>query len=86
MRFNQGGETWIMRNCYRRNKFPLREAFEQAIPFERQPGFDCFMGSDVPGVNADQLAYFAESLFWRASCHEWRYESRTALGARSIEC
>jgi hypothetical protein len=80
-RFNKGGEQWVMSNCYRGNKFRLREALEQGEPpFKREESFDVFRGSDIANINADQLAYFAASMFWRASCHDWGYERRSVLG------
>jgi hypothetical protein len=79
-RFNKGGEDWVLRNSWRRDKFKLAERLEKAIPSKTEAGFNVFEASEVSDANADQLEYFAASLFWKASCHDWGYEQRSALG------
>lgn len=80
-RFNRGGEDWFLRHCFRKGKFKFRDALEKATPFERKDGCDSYKGAEIPGVHPDKLAYLAASLFWRASCHDWNYENRPALGS-----
>jgi hypothetical protein len=30
-----------------------------------------YFASSIPKVNVDAIAYFAASIFWRASVHDW---------------
>jgi hypothetical protein len=79
-RFNKGGEDWVLRNCFRGQKFKLSEILEHADPFKQEDGVAAFKGAEIPGVDVNRLEYFAASMFWRASCHDWGYEKRTVLG------
>jgi hypothetical protein len=76
-RFNQGGETWLLANCWRDPaKFPLRDkliaAGKSLLPL---PDFDVLDAAGVPGVDRDKLTYFGVSVFWRAAVHSWHMPS-----------
>ena len=72
-RFNRGGETWVLRNCWHsENEFPLRTALVATKPSPLStPGFTIFQADGVASVEPDKLAYFAASIFWRAAAHDW---------------
>ena len=72
-RFNNGGETWFLRNCWHNpTGFPVFAALKATTPSPRsEPQFTMYEGANVPGVDVDQLAYFAASLFWRAGVQDW---------------
>ena len=84
-RFNKGGEKWVVENCWRsETDFPLQAALLKTTPlFTNGPDFTAYSGS-APGVEVDRLAYFAASVIWRASVHQWKQYGhappRLALG------
>ena len=84
-RLNKGGEDWVLKNCWRSpTNFPLHSALTAVECFVDDKGFRAYEGKEVPGVEIDKLAYFAASIFWRASVHDWRVgkdkEQRLSLG------
>src|SRR5579859_3318029 len=67
-RFDENGEKWVMRNCYRgKGVFRLREMLEKAQPIEGTPEAAFFGTTQCPGVDYQKLAYFAMSVYWRGS-------------------
>ena len=71
-RFNQGGENWVLKNCWRSpTNFPLHSALTRVNVLLDDKGFRVYEGKKVPGVEIDKLAYFGVSIFWRASVHTW---------------
>src|SRR5262245_16715715 len=73
-RFNKGGERWVVENCWRSNTaFPLQAALLATLPiFTNGPDFTAYSGATTPAVNVGKLAYFAASVMWRASVHQWK--------------
>ena len=71
-RFNQGGENWVLKNCWRSpTNFRLHSALTRVDVLLDDKGFRVYEGKKVPGVEIDKLAYFGASIFWRASVHTW---------------
>lgn len=77
-RFNKGGETWVLKNCWHsETDFPLREALLPTMPSPLSlPDFTIFEARSASGVDADKLAYFAASIFWRGAAHDWVFIKR----------
>src|SRR6266496_4383015 len=71
-RFNKGGESWIIQNCWRsETDFPLHVALKAATPGYASKDFSVYKGAEIPGVDVARLTYFAISVFWRAGVHQW---------------
>jgi hypothetical protein len=52
-------------------RFRLLEELETAQPSFSKPEWRGYKAADSPGIKREQLAYFAFSIFWRASAHIW---------------
>jgi hypothetical protein len=81
-RFSRHGEEWILTNCLRGpSEFCLQAALIQQQPIYVDPHetFAVLAGNSTPGVNCDQLAYFAASVFWRAAAHTWAVDKEHRL-------
>jgi len=74
---NRNGERWVINNCYNGSAFPLRSALTKVNPVVS--GLDCqaFSCAATPSIHLDDLVYFASSVFWRASVHEWHVKGGT---------
>src|SRR5205823_10286333 len=71
-RFNKGGESWIALNCWRsETDFPLHFAVKAAKPEYASKDFCVYKGAQIPRVDVGKLAYFAMSVFWRGSVHQF---------------
>ncbi|PYR95640.1 MAG: hypothetical protein DMF84_00180, partial [Acidobacteria bacterium] len=85
-RFNSGGETWVLKNCWHSEvDFPLRSNLIAISPSPLStPGFTIFESVRSEAIDAARLAYFGVSVFWRASVHDWvlmrRRPKRLELG------
>jgi hypothetical protein len=76
-RFDQNGENWVMRHCYRgRGVFRLRAILVATDTLEANANFQLYSASSAPAVNVEQLAYFCTSVFWRAAVRDWYVENR----------
>ncbi len=72
-RLRSNGEDWVMENCWHRNgRFPLQQALEASKPELLTQYARLYRACDIPAIRIDQLSYFAASVFWRASVHNWR--------------
>lgn len=71
--FSKKGEDYVIRLLAQgQNNFPLLELLKAVKPLGRgQSGSLVFSGSQV-GIDTDKLAYYALSMFWRASIHSWK--------------
>ena len=72
-RFNSGGETWVLKNCWHSEvDFPLRSNVIAIAPSPLStPGFTIFESVCSEAIDAVKLTYFGVSIFWRASVHDW---------------
>ena len=70
-RLNENGEAWIHENMARPEGFRIRDALEKVAPALATDHFAVYAGGSVPGLNMDQLSFFALSIFWRAAVHRW---------------
>jgi len=70
-RFNVGGEHYVLTLVYDGTHFPLLERLNVAVPLEETNTLALYSGPAV-GIDVKKLAYFALSVFWRASVHRWR--------------
>lgn len=71
-RFSKNGENWIMKNCWQdEGIFPLQEALKNSSHSATTPGTSIYVASRIKEIDVAKLAYFAVSVFWRASAHEW---------------
>jgi hypothetical protein len=89
-RFDQNGENWVMKHCYRgRGVFRLRSILEATAALEASANFQVYSASSAPTVNVEQLAYFCTSVLWRAAVRDWCIENRKyeaiSLGERYQE-
>lgn len=70
-RFNVGGEQYAMTLVHNGTDFPLLERLNVALPLQEISTLAMYSGPAV-GIDVEQLAYFALSVFWRASVYRWR--------------
>ncbi len=78
-RFDKGGENYAMRLISTKTRFPLLEKLKTARCLTSRNGWRGYAENDTRDVNRDLIAYFAVSVFWRASIHVWKWaEGRTA--------
>ncbi len=58
-RFNENGENWVMRHCYRgRGVFRLRALVEKTTPISSDDTFAIYSASETQDVEIEQLVYF----------------------------
>jgi len=89
-RMNRNGERYVMGLVTKRNgRFPLLEALSSVKPTLKGHIWEMYSAVHTPSVDRSQLAYFAISIFWRASVHTWVQEDgeqiRLDLGDRYNE-
>jgi hypothetical protein len=72
-RFDRGGENYVMRLVSTKTRFPLLEKLEKAPLFSLGKDWKAYAEADTPDVDRDVIAYFALSVFWRASVHRWNW-------------
>lgn len=70
-RFNVGGEAYVLTLVNDGTRFPLLERLHVALPLQETSTMAIYSGPAV-GIDVERLAYFALSVFWRASVHRWR--------------
>ena len=80
-RFNNGGERWILQNCFRGpGEFRLHDALNAAKPLGLLTGGGAvYAGAQIPEVNMDALVYFAASVVWRGAARGRRFAPRSQL-------
>jgi hypothetical protein len=77
-RFDQGGEDWILKNCWRDEEtFPLRDNLlaAGAVPAEELAVFEA---AKIAAVDPSKVSYFAASIFWRGAAHRWTIQQKPA--------
>lgn len=73
-RFSKNGEDWIFRNGIRRNGgFRLASVLASRPPDFSSPqtSSKVYYATGIPEINVAAIAYFAASVFWRASVYGW---------------
>lgn len=72
-RFNKNGEGWVMKMCYRDGgSFSLKDILDEAEAEYSDSNMKVFAATKIPKVEVQKLVYFAASIFWKASVHQWR--------------
>jgi hypothetical protein len=72
-RFSERGEHYTMRLVSQQNgRFPLLDMLRNAPSCIPGPGWRGYRMKDSPDIDRPKLAYFAMSVFWRASVHTWK--------------
>lgn len=67
-RFNENGEQWVLKNCYRgQGRFRLRADLRKRTPLSGAE-IEAYAGSKE---EAARLGYFCLSVVWRASLCDW---------------
>ena len=70
-RFDRNGENYALRMAALRGRFRLQEELEAVTPAFEKMDFRGYTAAQTPGIKRDELAYFALSVYWRASVHSW---------------
>src|SRR5271157_5449636 len=70
-RISRNGEAYVLRLLNRKSNFQLLDILKSATPMKVDSTVRVFSGTDV-GINTEALAYFALSIAWRGSVHEWK--------------
>ncbi len=66
--------------------FPLQTILHNATPIQHADDFSAFSGRTISAIDMEALTYFAISVFWRASAHDWGCaEHRLNLGSYQEE-
>jgi hypothetical protein len=68
-RFSKNAEAWTIANMARQGAFPLQSVLANNQPLLANNCFAAY--GQQNGIDLDQLVYFALSIFWRASVHQW---------------
>ena len=75
-RLNKNGEMYVMGLVTKRNRqFPLLEAMRSVKPTMKTKNWEMYSEKDTPSIDRVKMAYFAMSVFWRASVHTWILEN-----------
>ncbi len=85
--FNKNGEAWVLRNCFRHKEgFALKAALKVAPPVHAAENLTVYAAASLRSINVFKLAYFAASMFFKSSVHEWKSgrttPARIRLGAK----
>lgn len=73
--FRRNGEDWVLRHCYRgRGIFRLHPFLANAQPAVKTDTTSAYETVRIPEINADALAYFGASVFWRAAARNWHIQ------------
>jgi len=87
--FRANGEDYAARIAATKGKFPLLDILNAAIPDSEAHGIKAYSATSTPAIDRAKLAYFAISVFWRASVKSWYEvdgkESRIEMGAKYNE-
>jgi hypothetical protein len=73
--FNKNGEGHVLKLVATGTRFPLLDTLRKAVAV-RAPGVDMefFAKTATPSIDREKLVYFALSVFWRASVHDWNHD------------
>lgn len=84
-RLSVNGENYVMTQCVRRRgQFKLRKLLKTATPLcvidEKE--IEVYDVRSLLKKNIDRYLYFAASIFWRASAHDWKMGNKKVGGIR----
>ena len=83
-RLRVGGEDWVLANGFRgTGSFPIHSVLAGATPFAKLTQASIIDARAIAGIDLQQLAYFALSVFWRAGACQWNaldHYSQISLG------
>jgi hypothetical protein len=83
-RLNKNGESWMFKNSLRADgSYPLASMLSETVGTDwRRLPHAVYNAAAILKVNISAIAYFAASIFWRASIHNWRgrFDNRVKLG------
>jgi len=75
-RFTKNGEDYVMRLVTKRDgRFPLLDALNEIPTPLKTPKSTGYTVAQTPAIDREKIAYFALSIFWRASVHTWTQEN-----------
>jgi len=72
------GESYTMSQVNRKEGFALLRTLESSSNKRSAAGFTFYYETSALGIERGKLAYFALSVFWRASVHLWNRQERKA--------
>jgi hypothetical protein len=70
-RISRNGEAYVLGLLNRQNSFRLLEILKNTTAMKVEPTVQVFSAADA-GINTEALSYFALSIVWRGSVHEWK--------------
>jgi hypothetical protein len=77
-RLDRNGERYVMPLVTQRDgKFPLFNILNGIQPDSHHPKALAYSRITTPDIDREKIAYFAISVFWRASVHAWEQENGT---------
>ena len=71
-RFNTNGERWFLTHCWRKDRFLLASMLDDALLAGSTLQIKVYHAGQIPKLDVTALTYFAASMFWRASVHQWK--------------
>jgi hypothetical protein len=84
-RFDQNGESEVMRWLSPKvAEFPLGYRLRIALPRQQYSDIACYEADKI-GVDAEKFAYFALSVAWRATVHEWLLPDGTVTTRTTLD-
>jgi hypothetical protein len=69
-RFSRNGEAYVLPRLQNRDRFPLLDRLNLALPAYDSPRLQAFRG-DAVGFDTEKVAYFGLSILWRAAVRQW---------------
>lgn len=79
-RFDKNGENYVVRLISSKTAFPLLESLKTRPYLKLGNDFRGYADTDSREINRDAIAYFALSIFWRASVHRWKWRDGKTTG------
>jgi hypothetical protein len=74
-RLNVNGEHYVLGLVAQQNlDFPLLDLLQAATPTVKHAHGETYSATGTPVIDRGKIAYFAISVFWRASIHTWELE------------
>src|SRR5262249_45657439 len=68
--FSSNGENYVSKLVFDSRDFPLLDRMNVAMTVKVETNLRVYSASAM-GLDVDKIAYFALSVFWRASVHSW---------------